>query len=276
MRQEERDWLEWLKRAKGGVITQRQSTPYDTPDADVSLKVTRMLEWRSRMDEQEDVCYRPRREDRLLQQEPPTRTQARDVALLGHETRDDYAIAYRDAAGLLSAFAIKHEIPGHLIYPIVFCYRHHIELVFKDLITGMLSYHQQPPNKQAQRALKGHDLQELWKTLLPLLVATAVSKNWPVTREDAEGIGSYVQQLHEIDPRSDAFRYETTKGGKTSLQTNYVLLSHFRELMDRFCNYLEFLTNCLKLQPSMDETQRDIDRLYEQYPALDLRRRKTE
>jgi len=224
------------------------------------------------MDERnEDIWYRPRREDRLLQQEPPSSPQACAATLLGHETREDYATAYRDAARLLSHLAIKHELPGHLIYPIVFCYRHHIELLFKELITGFTAYLQRPLTRELRRSLNTHNLEDLWQMLLPLLCATAVPKAWPVSREDVEGIASYVRQLHAIDPRSDAFRYETTKAGHQSLQTGYVLLPHFQELMDRFCAYLEFLNHCLQLQPSTDDTQRDLEKLYEQYPALDQR-----
>jgi hypothetical protein len=162
------------------------------------------------MDEQ-DVWHRPRREDRLLQREPPSPTQAPEVALLGNETRDDYATAYRDAARLLSTLAINHEVPGHLIYPIVFCYRHHIELVFKDLIAGFTSYLQRPVTNELTRTLNGHNLQDLWKTLLPLLSDTAVPRDWPVAREDVEGIDSYIRQLHDIDPRSDAFGEKVDK-----------------------------------------------------------------
>jgi hypothetical protein len=94
----------------------------------------------------------------------------------------------------------------------VFLYRHHVELILKNLIVafdnpGVLQVTQASELTEVQRTalLHGHSLQKLWNHLRPAVQALGAA----VPAETIEGVNFYIQQLNEIDPGSTNFRYAT-------------------------------------------------------------------
>jgi len=139
-----------------------------------------------------------------------------------------------------------------LVYPIVYLYRHHAELVLKSIVelaAGLLDHELM---EHDHRALRGHDLSKLWDIARPLLnPVCALVPNPPFPDDDLQGIDSYVRQLYEHDPDGTRFRYATTKPkrggprviavGAPSLSSNLNLVNirAFAVAMEKLADYLE-------------------------------------
>lgn len=99
-----------------------------------------------------------------------------------------------------------------LIYPIVYLYRHHVELVLKAIIKSASGLLDRELTEQDLKTLGRHALRELWQTARPLLDPVcdrADNPPFPVT--DLDGVDSYICQIHAHDPDGQRFRYGTMK-----------------------------------------------------------------
>lgn len=122
---------------------------------------------------------------------------------------------------------------NYLIYPIVFLYRHHIELVLKRLIRIA-----RPPDAET---LSGHDLADLWKRVRQNLPDLYEQIGWPEPDpQDLNGVDSYISQICKVDRSSTSFRYAQKKDGEPSLPAdlNRINVRHFSQLMDGLARYL--------------------------------------
>lgn len=193
-----------------------------------------------RLRSMEEIMRSPRRGDALI---PSPAALERYQGL----PADAYAHGYRIAAEVLSEHARKG--PGEetfLFYPIIFLYRHHVELMLKNLIVtfnepGLRSITgSQELGAEHLGNLRTHSLQALWDRLRPMVCALG---DRVIRSEIIEGISFYIQQLNEIDPQSVNFRYATkaaeTKGilGKAQ-KDGSVGLQEFAEGMDRLAGIL--------------------------------------
>jgi hypothetical protein len=140
------------------------------------------------------------------------------------------------------------------VYPIVFLYRHHIELALKRVIKRAPYLIERPPTKVESDHLVGHRLDSLWQDFKPMAKAITEAAGWEeLPLEDVEGIDDYIRQLCEVDPRSYSLRYaHSTKGDPSLPETlTHINLRHFGELMERLANYLyglEAATSHWKIQ----------------------------
>jgi hypothetical protein len=141
-----------------------------------------------------------------------------------------------------------------LFYPIVFLYRHHVELMLKKLIlafddAGVRRITQaeqlsKPALKSLEQGKKAHSLQWLWDWLRPLVQALG---NNVVSTEEVVGINSYIRQLNGVDPDSVKFRYTAgiqeakAKLGKVQKLGAEVDIRAFAEAMERLANFLDGL-----------------------------------
>jgi hypothetical protein len=75
-----------------------------------------------------------------------------------------YAHAYRSAAQVLVETASKDR-RHYLDFPIVFLYRHHTELVIKNIIRRLLYLLGRDPTQDEQNHLGEHRLDALWSDL---------------------------------------------------------------------------------------------------------------
>ncbi|RKY37672.1 MAG: hypothetical protein DRP72_03010 [Candidatus Omnitrophota bacterium] len=119
-----------------------------------------------------------------------------------------YAISYKEAGDILVKEAINNKKQDMLIYPIIFCYRHFIELILKDFSEMILSY---------IKKLKVNG----WNSLKSKIEkkknqATHNIKKWleifreglNLLKEDIpQEIESTINQFHQIDSTSQRFRY---------------------------------------------------------------------
>ena len=147
---------------------------------------------------------------------------------------DDYIDGYKLAVDLLLERVSRPEAEAFLNrvrFPLLFLYRHHIELLLKSVIKhgSWIDGGNPPPST--------HCLGDLWKT-----GRAAVEKHWPGVECDAlDATESCVQELAKFDPNGTTFRYPTDKKGKPMLKDvdlSAYDLAHFRETADRVSRFL--------------------------------------
>jgi hypothetical protein len=87
-----------------------------------------------------------------------------------------------------------------LVYPIVFGYRHAVELRLKSIVRAARSLAGEPGDAPTH-----HRLDSLWSTARPLL-----ERAFPMeTTDDLDAASEAIAQLHDADPGSTGFRYPT-------------------------------------------------------------------
>ena len=132
-----------------------------------------------------------------------------------------------------------------LVYPIVFFYRHFVELQLKRLLILVANLAEEELDHKSRKDLDNHHIDQLWADIKRLLKTEKVRKECGVTmpQEDTQGIDSYVQQISAIDPDSQSFRYSRTKNGDTSLPetVTHINIAVFADHMESLCSYLDGL-----------------------------------
>jgi len=196
----------------------------------------------------EQLLRHPQKGDLLLPAPTP-------LYAYGLDPADACIYGYRLAANLVAdRIRQRSSEQSILFYPLVFLYRHSIELMLKRLIVAL----NEPSVRRYTRAeqlsvtdqtdlrngKKAHSLQWLWEKARP--AAQALGKD-VISPERIEGINFYIQRLNEVDPGSVSFRYtstiEETKAKLTLAQKPgaEVDLSGFAGAMERLANYLDGL-----------------------------------
>ena len=138
-----------------------------------------------------------------------------------------------------------------LVYPIVFCYRHYLELTLKSILQRY------GPLGDLTSSWSHHRLEDLWCDYRTLLRAVGGE-----TSED-QGTGAVEQCVAEfakIDPASDAFRYPTRRRGQPfGTELEMLDLISLRDTMQGIENYflavagfLDSLTEVRSLAPEVD------------------------
>jgi hypothetical protein len=127
-----------------------------------------------------------------------------------------YKSGFRKAALKLAEEVCARPIDQDLmIYPIVYLYRHHVELVLKDIFRHGAALLDHVPTAEEEKALGRHDLIPLWDMVRPQLSPICnLEGEAELPAEDIEGVTSYVQQIWQRDPDGQRFRYATIKQKK--------------------------------------------------------------
>lgn len=125
-----------------------------------------------------------------------------------------YDEGFRRAAEVLSDHVahFPQDIPD-LVMPIMYCYRHAVELRLKRLwtVAGWLERETAPTAKLPAI----HDLLKLWETVQPIISSRAPAhRRSRFEVETAEGV---IKELAELDPNGVSFRYDKTVKGEPSL-----------------------------------------------------------
>jgi len=171
----------------------------------------------------------------------------------GLEPADACIRGYRLAAHLVvDRIRQRSSEQSILFYPLVFLYRHCIELMLKRLIVALdepsvrryTQAEQLSVTDQADlgKGKKAHSLQWLWEKVRP--AAQALGED-VISSERIEGINFYIQRLNEVDPSSVSFRYTTTiEETKARLAEAQkpgadVDLVEFAGAMERLANHLD-------------------------------------
>ncbi|HBO9008650.1 hypothetical protein QOU27_08715 [Pseudomonas aeruginosa] len=142
-----------------------------------------------------------------------------------HFRADLYASAYKDAADGLVDAMVKGQVPlDSGIYPLLFLYRHALELQFKLMLKAARALAGKDPKSYYK-----HSLMPLWSELRNLL------KEFEPEKSDANApaLHEFIRQLDEVDPDSMAFRYATSKSGKEHLSgVTHINILHLRDVLN--------------------------------------------
>jgi hypothetical protein len=154
-----------------------------------------------------------------------------------------YAEGYRQAAEKL--FSDRGStVSVYLLFPMVFLYRHHIELRIKHMLVVV---RQMPGPELPSNWDPNHSLKDAWSLLRPRLVAA-----WdglPVIELD--NVERLIDELHGKDPGSFVFRYPTDRPGKQSylrdpnLDLNSLDIYNYFATMRQLVEILEILSACM-------------------------------
>lgn len=141
------------------------------------------------------------------------------------------AMGYKLAADTLMNSSINLIGIDALVYPIVFLYRHHLELELKHLL-----FLSKVLLDEDSAVLKEHNLLRLWQKVRPKIEAL-----WPEDRDRyLNGFEEWITEFSDIDPESFSFRYSINKEGESSLPAHirYVNLLRLKESVDAVSYYL--------------------------------------
>jgi hypothetical protein len=187
----------------------------------------------------------PRRGDRLFHK-PNQRTDTfvlrPPLARSGDPTTPvswlDYASSYRDCADRL--IAQKDKWGRAEIYPVIFLYRHSIELALKAVIAKRhLSDRWNDPTPQFKALFQGPDLLALVNQCRTLCEG---SRLFYSPNETFESFAGLIKELHEQDERSFAFRYPLDKKlNQTLTQLESIDVIHLQCMMHRCFSYLQVM-----------------------------------
>ena len=158
-----------------------------------------------------------------------------------------YTEGYRRAADIL----INHidesgRDQDFLVYPVLFLYRHHLELLIKQIIGLALALAEDPDKHQYKK--DDHNLNNLW----PLAQKLILEVDDSYRPSDFKIVKEVVKALHQADERATDFRYARRNDGIRSLEgIHYVNTRRFgkkmgeaSDLLDGVDNGLRYLLDC--------------------------------
>jgi hypothetical protein len=197
------------------------------------------------MDWDDDNPPMPRKGDLLVRNDDDV-TAPRTTACLNPtwgSPEHGYTQGYWRGARILVQHVIDTQLnQDYLAYPIIFLYRHHVELALKDLIRRAPGLIGRPNSQLETHHLGNHRLDWLWQDLKQIFDAIAEPDWGKPDDADIEGIDDYIRQLCELDPDSYRLRYPRSKRDAPSLLPNLnINLLHFAQLMNRLADCFETL-----------------------------------
>jgi hypothetical protein len=165
----------------------------------------------------------PKDEDRLF----PDTGRASDTFIAGSSDERWYRLpkGYKHAGDIL----VEQILAGHirtsdLIYPALFCYRQSLELFLKSVL-----------ERFDRRAANTHDLQVLWTQFEQMLQDCG--------QGNADGLTTVkklVLEMHNVDRRSDTFRFATDlRGSPFPFGDRRLDLRRLAEIMQGLQNFFE-------------------------------------
>lgn len=123
---------------------------------------------------------------------------------------------YTEGYNLAVDVLVKHVFANRcdldaLVYSIVFCARHSIELSLKHIYQDCCTLLQ-----QEYKLPMDHDISNLWSIVKPLVMKVLPNEDY----SDFSYINDIVVAVNRADERSFAFRYPVDKKGNKSLEQN--------------------------------------------------------
>lgn len=152
----------------------------------------------------------------------------RSLALVHNDRRDVLATGYMSAGDAMVDWTLEHGITDFLVYPIVFCYRHYVELTLKRLHKIIAD-----ADEVNRPELWGHDLKKMWDTILVDINGRLDSNE----REALDAASELIAELDGADRKSQTFRYGQT------IPFGRVDLSHLKRVMAKLATFLDALAD---------------------------------
>lgn len=146
----------------------------------------------------------------------------------------EFTIGYKEAGDLLLQHTLKAGRQNVLVYPIIFLYRHYIELILKEIILNNWEY-----LGISQSFPEGHNIYKLWKICrqnmqeADKLVDPGFAESEEYQKEIIQAYDALEADLSkfaEIDPDSQSFRYPVDSKGNPIEIDREKLIQLLREL----------------------------------------------
>lgn len=152
-----------------------------------------------------------------------------------------YAKGYTLAANRLTNFLLETpHFSDYEAYPIVFLYRHALELSLKHIIYRSVKLSILNYNEDIDEKLKNtHDLICLSEMVEKLLVALFPKEEW--VSDFVSRVSTICIEFTHLDPKSDAYRYPIDRNGYSSTVQHRTV--NLRALGESMCLVLEDLSN---------------------------------
>jgi hypothetical protein len=159
---------------------------------------------------------------------------------------DAYTEGYRRAADkLVDQVEATGREQDFLVYPIMFLYRQHLELLLKEILTLLYTLRERDKSYPHH-----HRLLNLWQECQPTLlkITEGEGKEW------FDAVTECIKQFDSVDPNSDGFRYPHQKDGTASVATiKHINLTNLKLIMADIADWLAGVTMhleyCLENQP---------------------------
>jgi hypothetical protein len=167
-----------------------------------------------------------------------------------------YAESYRFAAAtLVERFAKTGHDQDFLALPVLFLYRHYVEVALKFIEREASLLLGKPHPKP-----KGHGIRDRWGRVQPLL-----EEIWPNNadyKKDNRHVRSLIAQLDVVDPDSDTFRYPVDADGHSNLppELERLDLSHFAAEMEAFAHWVGGVEGALSAEQEAENEMRQAER----------------
>jgi hypothetical protein len=126
------------------------------------------------------------------------------------EYREGYFICAKESAAALRLRTGNNRSA----YPVLFLYRHYLELALKDVLARSKVF----DLGQSEQKF-GHDLEKLW-------AETKKAMRVFLDDDDLSAVDLAVRAFHSTDKRADAFRYATNPDGDAQLPKNAHVVYH--------------------------------------------------
>lgn len=148
------------------------------------------------------------------------------------------AAGYKEAADrLVDAVAADALLQGTVVYPIIFLYRHFMELELKYVLMTYGRHF----DKEAD--WKSHSLTDLWAKVRPIIETAGAGTDDGGANDAVEAC---IREMSAADPMSFAFRYPVEKNGRSMVLTfETVDLGNLCRTMTKIANYFRGLDGLL-------------------------------
>jgi hypothetical protein len=148
------------------------------------------------------------------------------------ESWEGYVHAYRMAAEMLVERIHETLALNSLIFPILYLYRHYLELRLKSLVWDGDSLDKLSSSKLDQE----HSLMTIWRK--SRLKIEAWQKDCP--KEDLDAVETIMLEFDTVDPKSQAARYPKDRAGLPSgILGKNINLDTFAKTMKKTSNFLD-------------------------------------
>lgn len=146
-----------------------------------------------------------------------------DIALVAGTTSASfpYTHGFADAGDALVAHARAQGFGQDLLlFPALYCYRHAIELLLKEIVHVGRRWAGEPTE-----VIRSHDLGYLWSKARP-----AIEAAWPDAEDETylDRLGSVIGQLADVDADGEQFRYGVDTDGRARLLPEALLRMDLR------------------------------------------------
>jgi len=148
---------------------------------------------------------------------------------------ETYCIGYLDACKLILNDMGKNRqfISDTLVFPIVYLFRHYLELRLKKIII----IGKKNSNKRVNVIKYKHNLENLWKE-----AKECIKTYWPSScNSELNIIKNNILEFHnKFDQFASAFRYPVDNRGNKSFKKNvHIDLKQFKKSMEEISNFLD-------------------------------------